>query len=120
LDPKNGDVLLNFAEHSFGIWGGSWSPDGKRAATGDDAGVVKVWDTTTGAELFSFNSSLGYVWTVDWSPDGSQLALAGGTPNPTIIRVWQSVEDLIEYFKECCVVRELTPEEREQFGLPAD
>ena len=30
----------------------------------------------------------------------------------------QSTEDLISYTKECCVTRELTPEERQQFGLP--
>jgi len=27
-------------------------------------------------------------------------------------------EDLIAYTKECCVTRELRPEERQQFGLP--
>jgi hypothetical protein len=31
---------------------------------------------------------------------------------------WQSTEDLIAYARECCVMRELTPEERQQFGLP--
>ena len=31
---------------------------------------------------------------------------------------WQSTEDLIEYAYECCVWRELTAEERVQFGLP--
>jgi len=34
--------------------------------------------------------------------------------------VWQTTEDLIDYVKECCVFRELTPEEREQFGLPPE
>jgi WD40 repeat protein len=119
-DPRTSDQLLNFTGHSFGIWSGSWSPDGKRAATGDDAGVVKVWDTETGDELFSFNPPHAYVWTVDWSPDGSQLAVAGETPNPTVWPVWQSAQDLVTYAKECCVVRELTPDEREQFGLPIE
>jgi hypothetical protein len=35
-----------------------------------------------------------------------------------VFRVWLSVEELIAYAKECCVFRELTPEERQQFGLP--
>ena len=34
-------------------------------------------------------------------------------------RVWQTTEELIAYAKECCVFRQLTPAEREQFGLPA-
>jgi hypothetical protein len=32
---------------------------------------------------------------------------------------WQSTEDLIDFAKECCIVRELTEEERERFGLPS-
>jgi len=31
---------------------------------------------------------------------------------------WLTKEDLVAYAKECCLVRELTPEEREVFGLP--
>ena len=30
----------------------------------------------------------------------------------------QSTEDLIAYAYDCCVFRDLMPEEREQFGLP--
>ena len=119
-DSYTGDEMLNFSEHAVGIWGGSWSPNGKRAATGDDAGVVKVWDAETGDELLSFSSPLSYVWNVDWSPDGSQLAIGGGGPNSLILPVWQSAQDLVAYARECCVVRELTPEEREQFGLPPE
>jgi hypothetical protein len=37
---------------------------------------------------------------------------------PDIRPVWQSTEDLIAYAYNCCVFRELTPEERGQFGLP--
>jgi hypothetical protein len=35
-----------------------------------------------------------------------------------VFPVWDSLQELIDYAKECCVVRELTPDEREQFGLP--
>jgi uncharacterized protein YjiS (DUF1127 family) len=38
---------------------------------------------------------------------------------PFIKRVWQSTDELIQYAKECCVLRELTPAERQQFGLAA-
>jgi hypothetical protein len=31
---------------------------------------------------------------------------------------WQTMEELIAYAKECCLVHELTAEEREVFGLP--
>jgi len=36
-----------------------------------------------------------------------------------IFPAWHSAQELIDYAKECCVVRELTVEEREQFGLPS-
>jgi hypothetical protein len=32
-------------------------------------------------------------------------------------RGWQSPDELIQYAKECCVLRELTPAERQQFGF---
>jgi len=40
--------------------------------------------------------------------------LAGGG---TLVSVWQSKEELIEYAKHCCVIRALSPQERQQFGL---
>ena len=44
--------------------------------------------------------------------------LQGSGDFPCAKRVWQSTEELIDYAYECCVWRELTAEEREQFGLP--
>jgi hypothetical protein len=56
---------------------------------------------------------------VNWSPDGkSLLALVHGNPQPYIFPAFQTTEDLIAYARECCVWRELTAEERAQFGLP--
>ncbi len=117
-DAETGEQLLTFAGHSTGVIGAAWSTNGTRIATGDNAGVVKIWDAQTGAELLSIKTDHPYLWGLDWSPDGSRLVGAGGTTSVTVWRVWQSVEDLIEYTHECCVVRELTPEERQQFGLP--
>ena len=62
-------------------------------------------------------------WAVNpaWSPDGKYLLTPVGDMVERLSgvwRVWQTTEDLIAYAKECCVFRELTPEEREQFGLP--
>jgi len=35
-----------------------------------------------------------------------------------IFPIWHSAQELIEYARECCIIRDLTPEERERFGLP--
>jgi WD40 repeat protein len=115
-NAKTGDKILSFP--SYGQPDGlTWSQNGERIAAGENSGVVKIWDSNTGVELLSFKTTHPFLFTVDWSPDGSRLAGAGGLFSPSVWRVWQTTEDLIAYAKECCVVRELTPEERQQFGL---
>jgi hypothetical protein len=32
---------------------------------------------------------------------------------------WHTREELIAYARECCLIRQLTADERELFGLPA-
>ena len=54
---------------------------------------------------------------VKWSPDGQHLVTGGLRLSPAVWRVWQSKEELLEYAKQCCVIRALTPQERQQFGL---
>jgi WD40 repeat protein len=116
-DAATGDQLLSFTGHGQ-LNGARWSPNGKRIATSDNSGMVKIWDANTGLELLGFKTAHPFLFTLDWSPDGSRLAGAGGLFSPSVWRVWQSADDLIAYAHECCVVRELTVVERQQFGLP--
>jgi hypothetical protein len=54
-----------------------------------------------------------------WSPDGTHIIVTGdGLREPVIKRVWHTPQELIDYAYDCCVSRQLTPEERAQFGLP--
>ena len=114
----SGKELLTFGGHTQTVWDAVWSPDGKRIATSDFAGNVKVWDASTGQEAISFKGP-GPVRSLDWSADGHYLLVAGAFNTPFIRRVWQSTDELIQHAKECCVVRELTAAERDQFGLAA-
>jgi WD40 repeat protein len=117
MDATSGEELLRFTAHSDDIWHATWSPNGTRIVSGDESGEVKVWDAATGAVVLGFRVP-GAVYSVDWSPDGNYV-IAGGYFNPPVVRhAWQSTEELIEYAKECCVTRELTDAERQQFGLP--
>ncbi len=97
-----------------------WSPNGERIAVGNADGFVVVLEALTGAQVASYPvSPPSLVNAVDWSPDGkSLLVLVNDNPQPYIFPAWQTTEELIAYAKECCVWRELTPEERLQFGLP--
>jgi WD40 repeat protein len=117
-DVATGVPILTFTGHQ-GVVGGVWSPDGTLIASSDYAEqLVKIWDSESGDELFNF-SVPGAPLNIEWSPDGTQIIVPGdGFNEPVIKRVWRSPEELIDYAYECCVSRQLTPEERVRFGLP--
>jgi WD40 repeat protein len=70
----------------------AWAPDGQRLAVSYSATAVHhqsrhaprtvaVWDITTGAQLYTMNSSAG---AIAWAPNGRYLAGADGAS----VRVW--------------------------------
>jgi WD40 repeat protein/DNA-binding CsgD family transcriptional regulator/tRNA A-37 threonylcarbamoyl transferase component Bud32 len=122
-DGNTGEELLAILRHSGQVFWGSWSPDGSRVVTGSSDDTTRVWDAETGAELLTLSTPNNWLAIPEWSPKGDLLAVgvfSFDTPSTPVevFRVWQSTEELIAYARECCVFRELTPEEREQFGLP--
>ncbi|MCJ7659482.1 MAG: hypothetical protein MUO67_10060, partial [Anaerolineales bacterium] len=52
------------------------------------------------------------------SPDGTQMLISTQDGKTSLYPTWLTTEELIAYAKECCLVWELTAEEREAFGLP--
>jgi dipeptidyl aminopeptidase/acylaminoacyl peptidase len=71
-DVADGRELLTLKGHGSAIFSLSWSPDGKRLATGSEDGTAKVWNVADGRELLTFKGHT--VWSVAWSPDGNRLA----------------------------------------------
>jgi WD40 repeat protein len=119
-DGTTGEELLVFSGHTMSVWPGDWSPDGKRISTFGNDGTVRIWDSSTGYELLTISVPVLYGGSAWWSPDGQNLAIVGLETLISVWRVWQTTEELVEYANECCVFRQLTPEEREQFGLPPE
>jgi WD40 repeat protein/tRNA A-37 threonylcarbamoyl transferase component Bud32 len=85
-DLSSGRVL-NLRGHTALVEGLACSPDGRRLATGSDDQTIKLWDTTTGEELFTLRGHTGGVICVAFSPDGQRIA--SGSWDRTL-RVWDT------------------------------
>jgi dipeptidyl aminopeptidase/acylaminoacyl peptidase len=70
-DAAVGRELVTLKGHMGNVHSVSWSPDGKRLATGSED-AVKVWDASGGRELLAYT---GKFTSVSWSPDGKRLAI---------------------------------------------
>jgi WD40 repeat protein len=63
------------------------SPDGRRLATGSLDRTVKLWDTTTGEEVFTLRGHTSGVLCVAFSRDGRRIASGG---YDWTVRVWDT------------------------------
>lgn len=102
VDLETGRPLLviDRAETSHGhIDGFSFSNDGSQFASVCWDGVLNVWDTTTGQQLYR-EQDLGRLSYVKFDPTGRYLA-AGGTNDTAPLRIWNANSfELIDEFKE--------------------
>ena len=83
-DLETGEAKMTLAYHSserpdwhmLGIRSLAMSPDGKTMASGDQQGVVKIWDPETGQVKATTDLKGGEVTSLTWHPDGSVIAAA--------------------------------------------
>jgi WD40 repeat protein/class 3 adenylate cyclase len=118
-DAETGEKLLEFSGHGGYITGLAWSPTGERFASSSLDGKVSVRDAHSGLEVLRYPFGVA-VNSVDWSPDGRKI-LVSYAGRIVILPVWNTTQELIDYAHECCVARELSPEDRVLYGLtPAE
>ena len=55
----------------------AFSRDGRRLASTDDAGTLKIWDVVSGNELMTLHDHVGTIYDLEFSRDGRFLASAG-------------------------------------------
>jgi WD40 repeat protein len=117
-DANTGELLLTFTGHAGSVFGLDWSASGERLLTVSNDRTARIWDAATGAELLSY--SFGPQLTEGaWSPDMKRIALSAADGKVRLVNVhWNTTEELIAYARDCCLIRDLTPDERELFGLP--
>jgi WD40 repeat protein len=114
FDTETGDQLQEFpTPNAIGTL--TLSPTEERFLIGNSDGSAKVYNASTGAEMISYDDQ-GFVLT-SYSPDGNRV-LSGTTEGTLkVYPTWHSPQELIDFAKECCLIRQLTQEERELFGL---
>ena len=83
-DPGRPAVTLT--GHTGSVWSVAWSPDGRRLATADSDGTLRVWDPDAPARPMTvLTGHVGSAWSVAWSPDGRRLASGGADRT---VRLW--------------------------------
>jgi WD40 repeat protein len=88
-DPLTGREVLNLRGHTY--FGGCvvFSPDGRRLASSDRDGTVRIWDATPadrGQELMTLWHD-DEVWNVAYSPDGQRI---GSASFDATVRLWDA------------------------------
>ncbi|MCF3596825.1 CHAT domain-containing protein [Planktothrix agardhii 1032] len=73
--------------HAKPVYAVSFSPDGKRLATGSWDNTVKLWDANTGKEIQTLRGHTDRVYGVSFSPDGKRLA-TGSWDNT--VKLWDA------------------------------
>ena len=115
-----GTAALTFAGHSREISSLSWSPDGRYllsvAAWHGEPARALVWSASTGEIVQSLALDCGMVsrCTGNWASDGQHLMFN----NLLVYHAWTDHAQLLSYVRQNFAPRELTPAERDLYGLP--
>ncbi len=82
-----GAVVCIYRGHSDAVWALTWSPDGRRIASGSFDRTVQVWEVPAFGQMFVYRGHSGLVQVVRWSPDGRLIASGGSDKT---VQVWDA------------------------------
>jgi serine/threonine protein kinase len=93
---------VTYRGHSKEVYAVSWSPDGKRIASGSGDETVQVWEAASGTNILNYYGhshkiGKGLVQAVMWSPDGKYVVSGSWDKS---VRIWDaSTGDTISTFR---------------------
>jgi WD40 repeat protein/serine/threonine protein kinase len=107
--------VQRFTMPDGGVTAVAYAEDGSLIATGGDDNKVRLWDVTTGEQIRVLVGHTETISALDFAPDGSFI-VSGSLDNT--IRVWQV--DINYAINLACqqLLRDFTPAERAQYGIP--
>jgi WD40 repeat protein len=120
-DVETGNALseqINLGDQG-GFTSAAITPDGKFVVTGSGVGEVKMWDSVTGAFLFSFFGHTTRVQGLSFDHDGTNLLTASDDGTVRIWPIYPSIRDYILTARNA-VPRCLTEAQRNHYGLAAE
>ncbi|MEM7125691.1 MAG: effector-associated domain EAD1-containing protein [Chloroflexota bacterium] len=79
------DERTDYVEHSGGVIGAAWSPDGKILASSSDDSTIRLWDVDGSKTPRILTDHTDSVNSISWSPDGTSLASGSSDES---IRLW--------------------------------
>jgi WD40 repeat protein/serine/threonine protein kinase len=78
---------LSPLRHDSAAFCAEFSPDGKRIASSDRDGMIRLWDAATGQLLRKISAHEGVVYSIAFSPDGQ--CIASGSVDGTV-KLWDA------------------------------
>jgi uncharacterized protein (TIGR03067 family) len=90
-DVESGAVLrrMDFESTNKTVLTVAFSPDAKRAVSGGNDRVIRLWDLASGTLVRTLTGHLGSVMSVAFSPEGSQIVSCGLDADKTV-RLWDT------------------------------
>jgi WD40 repeat protein len=69
-------VLCMYGAHERAVKTLAWSPDGQHIASGGDDALLRIWQPSTGRDVFTYAGHAQWIRSLCWSPDGRYVASA--------------------------------------------
>jgi WD40 repeat protein len=83
---ENVSLSHSLTEHLNRVFSLAITPDGQTLVSGSGDNTIRIWQLSTGREIYTITKHLGYVYSLVISPDGQTLI--SGSADKTI-KIWQ-------------------------------